>query len=75
MIFLLRKPHDLSSMSAKSNMSLLEKIVNTPYKIWHFLVGVCSAAIALPLVTLAIMLSVFLPQEKWEEFWDKFLES
>ena len=38
------------------------------------LLGVVSAAVAFPVVVLAISLSVFLPQEKWEEFWDKFIE-
>ncbi len=40
-----------------------------------WLLGIVSAAIAFPLIVLAIAFSVFLPQEKWEEFWDKFLEA
>ena len=38
------------------------------------LLGIVSAAIAFPIIMLAIAISVFLPQKKWEEFWDKFLE-
>jgi|GEM_PF-3053062 len=38
------------------------------------LLGIVSAAIAFPIIILAVSLSVFLPQERWEEFWDKFLE-
>ena len=48
--------------------------VSTKRSISNVLLGVVSAAIAFPLVAFAIALSVFLPQEKWEEFWDKFLE-
>ena len=49
--------------------------VSTKQNTSNFLLGVVSAAIAFPIVTLAIALSVFLPQEKWEEFWDEFLEA
>ena len=62
-------------MSENNDKSLSKKTVNPPSRIYRLVLGVCSAAIALPLVSLAILLSVFLSQEKWEEFWDKFLEA
>ena len=67
MNYLLAKSHLISSLPSHSN--------NISSRFFHLLLGICSAAIALPFVTSAIVFSVFLPQEKWEEFWDKFLEA
>ena len=76
MNFLVEKSFSSSSlMPSKSSMSRLDQIINTPSRTADLLLGVCSAAIAFPLITLVIMFSIFFPEHKWEEFWDKFLES
>ena len=65
----------LSFIPSNSNFAANKQDrVSTKRSVLDFLLGVVSAAIAFPLIMLAIAVSVFLPQEKWEEFWDKFLE-
>ena len=76
MNYLLAKSHLTSFLSSHpKNNSSFRKITNIADKFFHLLLGICSAAVALPLFTLAIVFSVFLPQEKWDEFWDEFLEA
>ncbi len=76
MNFLLNKPFFLAFlMSERNNSTLSRKIINTSSRASHLAFGVFSAAIALPLVTFAVLFSVFLSEEKWEEFWDEFLEA
>lgn len=40
----------------------------------NLLLGLISALLALPIITLIVMSSAFVSQQKWEEFWDLFLE-
>lgn len=58
---------------SSKNTKVAQKQVKTSPKIVNLLLGICSAAIALPLITGAVLFSVFLPDGKWEEFWDSFL--
>ena len=60
-------------VSSSENTKAAKKQVGTSSKIVNLLLGICGTAIALPLITGAVLLSMFLPQGKWEEFWDSFL--
>ena len=60
-------------VSSSANTKLAEKKVKTYPKIFKLLLGIGSAAIALPLITGAVLLGAFLPDGKWQEFWDSFL--
>ena len=76
MNYLLVKSHFTSSLLPRlESNSLSEKLANAVERFFYLFLGICSVAIALPLLVLAIIFSVFLPQEKWEEFWDEFLEA
>lgn len=41
----------------------------------NLFLGIISAIVALPIVTLIVMSSVFFTPQQWEEFWDRFLEN
>ncbi|MCC0177053.1 hypothetical protein I4641_08695 [Waterburya agarophytonicola K14] len=57
-------------------MALLDnKVISASGRTFDLVLGVFTAAIAFPLVSLTIVLSVFFSDDRWEEFWDKFLEN
>ena len=69
------KSHLTSFLSSRLESNSSPTITNFADRFFYLLLGICSAVIALPLFALAIVLSAFFPQEKWEEFWDEFLEA
>jgi hypothetical protein len=68
--------YSLSFKARKDRLAICKsQAIQAPVKTLDFILGVCSAAVALPFVTLIVLSSTFFSKDKWEEFWDKFLES
>ena len=76
MNFIINKSFSFLSHNQKiNNLAVSEhQPIHLKPKPFDLILSVCSAAIALPLVTIIILSSAFFAEDKWEEFWDKFLE-
>ena len=75
MVYLVNKAFDLLSWTYPEKKQTTTLIVESRLKqAFNSVLGICSAVIIFPVIYLAVMFSVFVTDEKWEEFWDKFLE-
>ena len=76
MTSLIKKQTSLSSLIQNKDGATLfdNKTIYTSGRTFDLVLGVFTAAIAFPLISLTIVLSVFFSDATWEEFWDKFLE-
>lgn len=74
---MVKRPYFSLSLKARRNsLAVCEnQAIHVPVKTFDLILGVFSAVIALPFVTLIVLSSAFFSKDKWEEFWDKFLES
>jgi len=76
MNFIIKKSFSFLSHNQKiNNLAISEyQQIHVKPKPFDLILGVSSAVIAFPLVTIIILFSAFFTEDKWEEFWDKFLE-
>ena len=49
------------------------RIEQKPDKISSFIIGALIVVIAFPFIVALMFVSLIVPQDKWEEFWDLFL--